>query len=211
MSYGEIKTALRKLQHWQQVAFSVACAERISPAFRYSAAPESVALYDAGLELAWRAAAGECVESEAEQLQLKFADIPEATVEDSGLPQWEAMEAAAILDAALRGIQYDDPMLSIDACAQALDMLPSFDYVLADPSSRAAMDELNGPHQEGPFEAREMRFQEETIRLLSSGQRDRAELVGLLRQLSKDAARDFEPVIPEFYRRNEELMRDDEA
>jgi uncharacterized protein YjaG (DUF416 family) len=49
-----IDAELLRLERWKRIAFAAACAERVAVVFRSFGSPESQALYEEGLDLAWQ-------------------------------------------------------------------------------------------------------------------------------------------------------------
>lgn len=198
-AYQEIRTSLESLDSLRRAAFAAACAERLLPLVRTSGDADNAALYESGLEAAWRAVAARGGKREVSRLRsavsksLRFVD-------DGDSSEAHVMRALSVLDYALRAILKDETRLSKWASSELIGLRSGFDGVLERGHQPVVIDP-NDPPPPGPLQAQEIEAQKETLRLIESRPEPDEELVSSLRRLSQEASRDFEAAIPEYARR----------
>jgi hypothetical protein len=213
-AYSEIQAALPGRPRWQLVAFTAGCAQRLLPMAAHLGGPSIAEPAQAGVALAWNAAAGRTLQPELEQAISDLRQAMEAAPEDrlgrKLLAAWAmdltvfALEAAATSTLPPWGAAQAAAAGAIDLLGQvdlALGHLPLQHRVIIEPD-----DGEEEPH--GPLQTKEIQAQQTSIALLDMGDRPDTQAIEAVRRLSQAQAAELVEVMPEFARRwTEEVMR----
>lgn len=190
----DIRSAIRHLNHWQQGAFALACAEHVAPAFCRLASITTVPVYNEALVAAWRImAAGTPASLEGQQA----LDLPESEVNDPYRQDYFAMRALDVLRVALEAMMQVPKLDSVDlACCGAIDIYSDFDGFEAD-WPRATIDPRDSPPPPGRLESFEIRAQQATLEILRLNAPTR-EICNRLREHAQVASQQLDAVMPKF-------------
>jgi hypothetical protein len=204
--YSEIQAALPARPRWQLVAFAAGCAQRLLPMAASLGGPAMAEPTQAGVALAWNAAAGRTVQPELEQAISDLRQAMEAAREDRFglklLAAWAmdltvfALEAAATSTPPWGAAQA--------AAAGAIDLLGQVDLALAHlPLQHRVIIEPDDQEEEphGPLQTKEIQAQQTSIALLDTQDRPDTQAIEAVRRLSKAQAAELVEVMPEFARR----------
>lgn len=194
--YEKLIAVLMPLERWQRIAFSAACAERVSLIFRSFGSPESQELYEQGLKLVWCAIKKEDLAPQAKQLIKKIDNATEAEEVVPDLTDF-AKRALNILAYALEAVARNEIEPAEWTCAVALEFRGELDHLLSEDSQRIKLYPPGETPPSGPLLVREFKHQRRTLELIKSVRKPDAELVGLLRHLSQDANKELEFAVSE--------------
>lgn len=177
------------MARWELVSFAAGCAERIGPVVKSLGSEAQIEVLEAGLTVAWQAAAGDVDESDAERA-LGDVTISARTEEAfSHLPEYQAARALNLLSYSLAAaVRPDFIETAKSACAEALEMNANFDFLLTYP---AGFTMKIGPHEtppRGPLEIGEIAAQWETLRLLLERQASKISKIEAVRSFSQERA-----------------------
>ena len=195
--YDKVTAELLRLDRWQFVAFAAACAERIALIFRSFGSPESVRLYEEGLEMAWRGVTQKEVAAEAQQLIKEFEATPEGEEDPEIFTYHYAQRALAILTYALEAIVRNHVEPATWSCGEGLNFRSALDDLLRDESLRLKPHYLSDAPPPGPLEVLELKHQRETLELIKSVHAPNSELISSLRRFARDANKDLELAVSE--------------
>jgi len=192
-----IRSALSSASASQQAIFALACAERTAIVFNRLAAPASMAVYKAVLDVAWDAVkTGTRIATERRQ---SLASLPEATIDDSHRRKFYATLAMGVLEHALDVMDTSGTQEAADlACCQSLDLYSCFDAIVQGTPS-TIVDPANPPPS-GPLELAEIAEQIEILRALTIGSEVGAAFCDQLRERAKSASQILDSAITTLFK-----------
>jgi len=204
-AYSEIQAALPGRPRWQLVGFAAGCAQRLVPMAASLGGPSLAEAAEAGVALAWNAAAGRTAQPQLEQAISDLMQVVQATPEDRlGLTMLTA-DALDLTVFALEAAGTSTPTDRAQAAgAGAIDLVRQVDFALAHmPLQDRVIIEPDNWEEEpsGPLETKEIQAQQTSIALLDMQDRPDTQAIEAVRRLSKAQAAQLVALMPEFARR----------
>jgi hypothetical protein len=194
--YQKIVADLRSLERWQRIAFAAGCAERAAVIFRSFGSPESQALYEEGLELAWLGVTHEDRAPQANMVINKMSNAPEAEEGLTGSIYFTTHPLFLVIYALETQVRSEpDPVIWTGNLG--LYFRNELDSLF---EGESAITKIYPPGEmgpDGPLEKLELKHQRKTLELLKSAQKPDVELITLLRRLANEANKDLESVVSE--------------
>jgi hypothetical protein len=205
---SEIRAALPGRPRWQLVGFAAGCAQRLVPMAAHLGGPAMAEAAQAGVTLAWNAAAGRPVQPELEHAISDLRQVMEATPDDRLGLNMMAVEALHLSVFALEAAGTPTPTDRAQAAgAVAVDLVSQVDFALAHlPLHNPVIIETDDQQEEppGPLATKELQAQQTSIALLDLKDRPDTQAIAAVRQLAGAQAMQLSQVIPEFVRRWEQ-------
>jgi hypothetical protein len=176
--------------------FYPACAERVALIAHSFGCPESQALFEQGLELAWLGTIHKGLSAQARQLIEEIENAPE-TGQDVPGAAYYAGKPLYLVEFALEVVVTSEVEPALRACAGGMDFRSELDSVLREESQRMRSFPPGEMPPAGPLEILEVKHQRQSLDLLKSAREPDAELISRLRQAAREANRDLELVVSE--------------
>ncbi len=199
--YQNIITTLKGAPQWQQIMFCASCVERIAPVFRRLGQPASIVVFESGLETVWMVGFEQSVTLQIKRILDAVNSTPEASCDDSDLPEFYAMRSLSILAYALEATELNNAYkMSTFASGGMIDLLGEFDSVLSNGSVQQGKTYRQYLSSAETLKLHEIGTQKESLYMMASMHEPSATLGNMLRNQAKESAITIEHVLPEVIR-----------